>query len=119
MKSLKTVVAGLSLIGLGAISTVSAPSWLFGQTTPPENQDVSSLTQVEEVKPTRTPEEMKELADYIIQGYINDGVDLDCDEFDSHEVAQNFYKWSVDYKGYDLFGLDADSDGAACENLLY
>jgi len=45
------------------------------------------------------------------------GPDLDCGDFASHAEAQACYE-SCKQRGYgDVFGLDADSDGVACESL--
>ena len=41
------------------------------------------------------------------------GPDLDCDDFVSPEEAQRCYEYCKDYG--DVFGLDRDNDGIACE----
>jgi hypothetical protein len=42
----------------------------------------------------------------------NEENDKDCDDFDTHREAQQFYE-STDIKN----GLDRDGDGRACESL--
>ncbi len=44
-----------------------------------------------------------------------DGSDLDCGDFSTHEQAQTCYTKCLTAKGRDVFGLDGDNDGSACE----
>jgi micrococcal nuclease len=46
-----------------------------------------------------------------------DAEDLDCADFDTHEVAQLFYE-AHGGPDRDRHHLDADRDGVACEALL-
>lgn len=45
------------------------------------------------------------------------GPDLDCDDFATWEEAQRCYTYCLQVRGYDVFRLDADGDGIACERL--
>jgi len=45
------------------------------------------------------------------------GPDLDCSDFASHSEAQSCFDYCYSQVGYDIFRLDADSDGSACEAL--
>jgi len=46
-----------------------------------------------------------------------DGPDLDCKDFLSHAEAQACYDYCLDMGYGDVFGLDRDGDGSACEAL--
>lgn len=43
-------------------------------------------------------------------------IDYNCSDFSSGNEAQNFYE-QYGGAGNDIFGLDADGDGIACESL--
>ena len=45
------------------------------------------------------------------------GPDLNCDDFATQEEAQRCYDYCVSQGYGDVFGLDRDSDGIACESL--
>lgn len=45
------------------------------------------------------------------------GPDLDCDDFDTQWEAQRCYEYCLQVRGFDVFNLDADRDGRACERL--
>ena len=45
------------------------------------------------------------------------GPDLDCTDFSSHAQAQSCFNYCVDLGYGDVFGLDRDNDGVACETL--
>lgn len=47
------------------------------------------------------------------------GPDLDCDDFLTWEQAQRCYEHCLRERGFDVFRLDADGDGTACEGLKY
>jgi hypothetical protein len=47
---------------------------------------------------------------------VCDGSDLDCPDFSTHEQAQACYVKCNTEKGRDVFGLDGDNDGSACES---
>ena len=47
------------------------------------------------------------------------GPDLDCDDFPTWEQAQRCYEHCLRERGFDVFRLDADGDGIACEKLRY
>ncbi len=40
-----------------------------------------------------------------------------CSDFDSRADAQSCFDYCYDIAGYDVHGLDSDSDGEACESL--
>ena len=45
------------------------------------------------------------------------GPDLNCSDFATHTAAQACYEY-CQQQGYgDVFGLDGDNDGSACESL--
>lgn len=43
-------------------------------------------------------------------------IDYNCSDFSSHDEAQSFYD-QYGGRGNDIFGLDSDGDGIACESL--
>lgn len=43
-------------------------------------------------------------------------IDYNCSDFSSHDEAQGFYE-QYGGSGNDIFGLDSDGDGIACESL--
>ena len=45
------------------------------------------------------------------------GSDLDCGDFSSQALAQSCFVYCRDLGYGDVFGLDGDSDGVACESL--
>jgi len=45
------------------------------------------------------------------------GPDLNCADFDTHAEAQTCYDYCKSQGYGDVFGLDADKDGSACESL--
>jgi len=42
---------------------------------------------------------------------------LDCGGFGSQEEAQEMYEISIEGYGNDIYDLDRDNDGVACEGL--
>lgn len=44
------------------------------------------------------------------------GPDLDCADLGSHWAAQACYEYCLQHIGYDVFRLDGDNDGSACES---
>lgn len=50
-------------------------------------------------------------------GWEDDNInDYNCSDFSSHDEAQRFYE-EYGGAGNDIFGLDSDGDGIACESL--
>lgn len=45
------------------------------------------------------------------------GEDLDCEDFDTQPQAQTCYAFCFLASGYDVYELDQDGDGHACEHL--
>ena len=45
------------------------------------------------------------------------GPDLDCSDFTTHAAAQACYEYCLSQGYGDVFRLDGDSDGSACESL--
>lgn len=66
-------------------------------------------------QPTRTDEEMKAVECVIAESNIEIGHDPDCSDFPFQNTAQWHYECSLELKGYDIFHLDGDRDGIACE----
>lgn len=45
------------------------------------------------------------------------GGDVNCDDFNTHRQAQDFFKGTGGSRNNDPYGLDSDGDGIACETL--
>jgi len=48
---------------------------------------------------------------------VDDGIDYDCDDFDTQEEAQEYFESQGGSANTNVDGLDGDGDGIACESL--
>jgi hypothetical protein len=104
---------GIGAVGLLGLSLLSNSQAVYVQTFP---TIVPLTTEQNASYPTPDPnsEEYKQVLMMACDAIINGG-DMDCGDFESHYEAQRTYDNLYKCYGTDIFKLDRDGDGIACE----
>jgi len=104
-------IGAAGIVGLGLLSNTQNENATPTPTFVP-------LQTVQTTYPTPDPNsvEYKQVLTKACEAIINNG-DMDCGDFATHDDAQQTYELLHKCYGTDVFRLDRDSDGSACETL--
>jgi len=104
-------VGAAGVLGLGLLSNTQN-----GNATPTPTFVPLQTVQTRHPTPDPNSTEYKQVLTKACEAIINNG-DMDCGDFATHDDAQQTYELLYKCYGTDVFRLDRDSDGSACETL--